>query len=91
MINANEARECTAMNRTDSINGLLAAVDDLVRKAMNAGRYGTVVNGAVVPQHLHTEFKARLQALGYEVEHYTGDQREPADQWNISWRKAVQS
>lgn len=85
MINANDAREGTAMNRTDSINGLLAAVEGQVRKAMNAGRYGTVVNGAVVPQHLHTEFKASLRSLGYEVEHYTGDQREPADQWIISW------
>lgn len=85
MITANQAREGTAMNRTDSINGLLAAVEGQVRKAMDAGRYGTAINGAVVPQHLHSEFKQRLQSLGYEVEHYTGDQREPADQWNISW------
>lgn len=89
MIDARTAREGTTKIRTNTLEFVMGPVFDQIQKAMENGRYGIAVSGNFIPQHLHSDFKSHMQQLGYEVEHYTGDQRDPADQWNISWRKEV--
>ena len=87
MIDAKTAREGTKSIRSNTIRFVLDSVSVQIENAMKAGRYGVAVDGKIVPQHLHSEFKQTVQQLGYEIEHFTGCQRDPADQWNISWHK----
>ena len=80
-MNAKEAKELTERSLRDSVvKPYLDIVFKEVQKQAKRGRSSWVIRFENAPQvHVKNELFKQLKMLGYNIDHYSGDIRDPRD------------